>query len=696
MFLQNFQHLMSPSVILACSLVCGGSYADGQDSSAPIPSNDSVESGAEADDLDALLDLVEEDFGRVAKVNVTAPALNVEVTTVSRKASTVGRSAAAVFVISSDMIRRSGATTVPDVLRMAPGVQVARITAHQWAISIRGFNGLYSNRLQVQVDGRSIYTPLFGGVIWGNQDVPLTEIERIEIIRGPGASVWGANAVNGIINIITRNSKTTQGLLLQAGTGTVERGMGTARYGTELTEGLFARVYGSWTDQDRLAAGSDGTPDDYRFGRVGVRIDDDRFIDDRFTFSADYYSSVSGVTSAAPNFSAAPFVTRGDGDGKNDGFNALWKWEHDFSEDTKSSFRVFYDHNNIQAAPLNTDPGLTSEIDIFDVDHQLQHQLNERHSIVTGLSYKHVSSRSIGVPGFITFAQTRRNFDMVSAFLQDEITLVNEKSWLTLGAKVSDNSFSGFEIQPTARILWLPDEKHSVWMAASRAVRLPTFFEVDGTITLPAISTSPVAVFPQQSPAAQLEGFNLTAFEFGIRGQPLESFSWDLTTFINRYENTGESELQGLVPITAGAFLAVQPRGNEGSAEAYGAELAGVWDLNEQVKIRGAYTYTSIHGVTTSISRTPVNQLYVQTSMDVSKTVEADMTWRYVDSVADVVQHYNVMDLRLAWIPSSEFEWSVVARNLFDDKHPEFGVPPTGGVFTQVPTSVYSMITWQY
>lgn len=653
--------------------------------------NDPLLDGTEADDLDALLDLAEEDFGRVAKVNVTAPSLNVEVTTVSRKVSTVGRSAAAVFVISNEMIRRSGATNVPDVLRMAPGVQVARITAHQWAISIRGFNGLYANRLQVQIDGRSVYTPLFGGVIWSSQDVPLTEIERIEIIRGPGASVWGANAVNGIINVMTKNARTTQGTLVQAGTGTIERGIGNVRYGAELTKNVFGRVYGSWTDHDQHAAGSEGTPDDYRFGRMGFRIDDERFIDDRFTFTVNYYKGEAGSSSLEADFSGPPYQSRSVGNNLGEGISTLGRWEHDFSEDTKASLRASYDKNT-----FSLPSGFENDIDIFDLDYQLQHQLNKRHSLVTGLGYKYVTSRSVDAPGFLTFAQSKRDFNMVSGFIQDEITLVEEKSWLTLGAKASDNSFSGFEFQPTARILWLPDEKHSVWASASRAVRLPTFFEVDGTITLPAVSTSPVAVIPQQFPAEDLKGFNLTAFEVGIRGQPTEAFSWDLTTFINQYENIGETAPVTLSPVSPGVLLALAQRANDGSAEGYGSELAGVWDVSDDIKVRGAYTYTRIYGTASMTIGTPVNQLYLQTSLDLSETVEADITWRYVDSITDIVDHYNVMDLRLAWVPHPGFEWSVVARNLLDNKHPEFGVTPTGGAFTQVPTSVYSMITWRY
>ena len=683
--------LAGPFVASALSdELSGSSTGDEKAINDPLPGTEA------ADDLDALLELADNDFGQVARVNVTAPSLNVEVTTVSRKKSTVGRSPAAVYVISSEMIRRSGAQSIPEVLRMAPGVQVSRITGHQWAITIRGFNGLYSNKLQVQIDGRSAYTPLFGGVLWGTQGVPLSEIDRIEVIRGPGASVWGANAVNGIINIITKRAEETQGVFVQGGTGTMERGFTTLRYGTKLSDDFVGKVYGSWTDRNRSRPGNGVAPDDYRFGTAGFRIDSTGDGEDRLSLIGNYVNSRSGVSSRVPDFTGAPFSIAMFGDNKHTGTNILGRWEHDFSDQTKSTLQVFYDRNSIEAPFSITGSGLINHIDIFDVDHQLQHELNERHSLVMGVGYKYVSSYTNNVPGFLEFARSHRDFNLISAFIQDEITLVPEKSFLTVGAKVSDNSFSGFELQPTARLLWLPDDKHSVWAAVSRAVRLPTFFEMDGSVVLPPIATTPFAVFPRQIPSPSLAGQNVVAYEMGIRGQPVERFSWDLTTFINRYDNVGDGPTLGLTPVGPGVMVATQQRGNSGSAETYGTELSAVFDVSESMRVTGSYTYLRMYGVAASDKKAPINQLYLQSSMDLTETVEGDIVWRYVDSITGIARHYNAMDLRLAWRPTDNFEWAFVARNLLDDKHPEFASTPTGGVFTQVPTDVYSMVTFQY
>ena len=459
---------------------------------------------------------------------------------------------------------------------------------------------------------------------------------------------------------------------------------------------LFGRVYGTWTDHNRGAPTVGRTTDDYRYGRVGFRLDNSPEAEDRFTLIGNYLTGKAGTASEIPNISGPPFSTTVLGDNKNSGANVLWRWEHDISDDTQSTLQVFYDRNNIEAPFSLTGNDLISHIDVFDIDQQIQHQLNERHSLVMGLGYKRVVSETSTVPGFLEFANANRDFNLISAYMQDEITLVPDKSYLTIGAKVSDNTFSGFEIQPTARLLWLPDERHSVWAAVSRAVRLPTFFDVDATVTLPAVSTMPVAVFPQQSPEQPLSGQGVLAFEVGVRGQPTESISWDVATFMNQYDNLGEGPALGLTAVSPGVFTAGVQRGSGGSAESYGAELASTLDLSERLRVRGSYTYTRIYGTTADTKQTPVNQLYLQSSLEVTKNVEADLIWRYVDVIPGVVSHYNVMDMRLAWRPGRQFEWAVVARNLLDNKHPEFSGGPIGGRSTQVPTSVYSMITWQY
>lgn len=668
-----------------------GTAAEGGD---PFPPLD----GGEADDLDALLNLADTDFSRVANVDVTAPSLNVEVTTVSRKKSTVGRSPAAVFVISKEMIRRSGATSVPEVLRMAPGVQVARMSSHQWAVSIRGFNGIYSNKLQVQIDGRSIYTPLFGGVFWSAQNIPLTEIERIEIIRGPGASVWGANAVNGIINIITKRADDTQGLLVQGGTGTMEHGFTTIRYGAELGDELYGRVYGNWFDRNHAVGEAGLDHDNWLFGRTGFRLDYQATYEDKVTFSGDYYDGVVGQANNLPNIAGPPFLELLSGTQQYTGGDLLYRWQHEFSDTSNSALQFYYDRSEFDADFTRPGSGLQSQIDVFDVDFQHQFEAGSGHSIVWGAGFQYVSSDLSSAPGFLEPRQGHRTFERISGFIQDEITLSPDSVYLTVGTKISDNTFTGFEVQPTARLLWLPDDRHSVWAAVSRAVRVPTIAEVDGVITLAPVATTPVAVFPQIIPGDGLAGQNVTSYEVGIRGQPADELSWDLSTFINRYDNLGDGSSLGLAPVPGNplAFYALQQSGNGGSADSYGAELSSTLTVTPWMNVKGSYSYIQIFGTSNTTSAAPRNQLYLQSSMDLSSTVQGDVIWRYVDTVPDIAQHYNVMDLRLAWRPCDGFEWAFVARNLLDDKHPEFTNSVIGDVGTQIPTEVYSMITWEY
>ena len=663
--------------------------AEDPDDDAHLPLN-----GEEADDLDALLDLADKDFSQVARVDVSAPSLNTEVTTVSRKKSTVGRSPAAVFVISQDMIRRSGATSIPEVLRMAPGVQVARISSHQWAVSIRGFNGLYSNRLQVQIDGRSVYTPLFGGVFWSIQNIPLADIQRIEVVRGPGGTVWGANAVNGIINVITKDAEATQGMLLQGGGGTMERGFGTVRYGTQLGEGTHARFYGSWFDRNHGVTGSHKANDDWDFGRTGFRIDSQIDPDNKMTFLGDYYDGTTGLTNTLPVIAGPPFSETLNGTDDYRGGDLLFRWEHRFSADSNSALQFYYDRAEFDVDFTVPGRGLASRINVIDIDFQHQHQLDDRHSIVWGAGYQDVCSKFVNSPDFIEVTRPERGFQRLSGFIQDEITIRPEEAFFTLGAKVSDNTFSGVEVQPTARILWLPDDRHSVWASVSRAVRVPTITDMDGILTLNPISTSPFPVFPRQVPGS-IGGQDVVSYEIGIRGQPTDELSWDLATFISRYDNLGDGPIISM-PTPPGDPFIVQARGKGGSAESYGAELSTTLQATSWMKLMGNYTFIEIFGTDADTAAAPLHQLYLQSSMDLSKTVEGDITWRYVDSVPTIANQYNTLDLRLAWKPFAGFEWAVVARNLLDHGHREFSPTVVGDVITGVPTEVYSVITWTY
>ena len=640
--------------------------------------------GDQIDDLDQLLNMADEDLGNLTRVRVSAPALETVVTTVARKKSTVGRSPAAVFVISHEMIRRSGARSIPEVLRMAPGVQVARIDSNKWAVSIRGFNNRFSNKLLVQIDGRSVYTPLFGGVFWDVQDVLLEDVERIEVIRGPGASVWGENAVNGVINIITKNAKDTQGTFIESGGGT-ERAFGSARVGGKLGDNAFYRVYGKWFERDQGFASMDGAHDDWRMGRTGMRIDWTPDDDKTITFQGDYYDGYTGrrtvFVAPAPNL-----IDIVDDDAHVSGGNFLMRFSHILDCESDYSLQFYYDRTERDYVAR----GFEEDRDTIDIDLQHRFQAGDGHSIVWGAGYRYSEGR-VGVePFFIDFDPIRRTTDHFSFFIQDEITLAENELYLTLGTKLSDNDFTEFEVQPSARLLWTPTERHSLWASVSRAVRIPSRGEVNSRLTAPPFNLpGPTLVYPVVLGSRDLESEKLVAYELGVREQVNEHFSWDLAVFFHDYDDL-VSNMTGTPTVAAPEGL-ILPLSlvNTAQEQTYGAELASTLDVTESWRLMGAYSF--LRSANQSNGGDPRNQLYLQSSWDLLCDWEFDLTGRYVDSLeAGNIDAYFAMDARLAWRPRESVEVFVIGRHLLDQEHPEFVSDPlTGNQATEVQREVY-------
>jgi iron complex outermembrane recepter protein len=652
-----------------------------------------------ADDLDQLLNMAESDLGRVAQVDVRTPSLNIEVTTVARKKSTVGRSPAAVYVVTNEMIRRSGALSVPEVLRMVPGVNVARIDSSRWAISVRGFNGLYSSRLLVQIDGRSVYTPLFGGVFWNATDVLLEDVQRIEVVRGPGGTVWGANAVNGIINIITKSAKDTQGLYARAGIGTYERGSGSLRYGAEIADDTFARAYGKWFSRNNgVSVGTNPNYDDWSFIQGGFRVDRLTDPDNTLTLQGDAFDGYAGRANVFPDIAGPPFTRSVIGNDRAKGGNLLFRWTHTVDDTSDWSLQGSWDHMDYRAGFSGGFQPFMSHVNVFDIDFQHRFNLNEANAIVWGADFTYADSSQQSTPGVLMFAPADRVFQQASVFIQDEIKLVDDELLLTLGTKLSHYSFTGVELQPSARILWLPHELYSVWASVSRAVRVPTIADLDATTIVQPIATAPVGVFPRQMPARNLQAQDVMAYEVGVRGQPTEKWSWDATAFVNKYENLGQGGFTGLSPVPGNplAVFANQPNGNSGSAESYGTEFFSSYTITDWWNVTGNYSYIQIYGASDDTKAAPRNQVYLHSAMELSPQWETDVIWRYVDNVPSIAPAYSVMDLRLAWLPHEHLEWAVVARNLGDNSHREFGPSVFGDLTTEVPTEVYTTLTIRY
>lgn len=643
-------------------------------------------------------DILDMDIEQLSRVDVVVPSLDMEVSTVSRQESTVGRSPAAVFVITPEMIRRSGAQTIPDLLRLVPGMDVASIDSNKWAVSCRGFNGLYAAMLLVQIDGRSVYTPMFAGVYWDAQDVVLADIKRIEVIRGPGSTVWGANAVNGVVNIITKNAHNTQGPYLKVGGGTYERDFGTVRFGTNNGRGLALRAYGKYFNRgDGYAPW--GAQDDWQVGRGGFRSDwnADRCDIDKFTFQGDYYDGFEGntITLADPVFPFQQTISR---DFPNRGGNLLARWTHTYDEDSDFALQFYYDWY------ARNDMGIfSSQTNIYDIDFQHRFALNRRHHVIWGLGFRNMRINGADTFSMALIPNTNEK-QLYSAFIQDEITLVEDRLWFTAGCKGERNGFTGYVFQPTGRFVYMPSNRASAWAAFSRAVRTPSFAEEsEGYLRAPPVVPGTPS-FPLIYGNTNFRNETVLAYELGYRAQPTDSFSWDVAAFYNVYDDLRTLDFD---PYPPSPFLPPRLRmGNRMAGETYGAELTWKWDVHPRWQVSGYYAFLrmQLHADPVALPTgedaegySPRNQAFLWSSWDLGHDVDFDALLRYVDNLPTLdVPSYISLDLRLAWHPRENLEMSVFGKNLLDNHRPEYGDEMFSPWPTEVRRSVYGMVTWEY
>lgn len=697
------QSAASSQVAAAASGFAGseGSFDSSAAPQEPAPATP-PQDGADEAKLRGLDDLLKKDLAELARTPVVSQVMETHVTTVNRTESTVGKSPAAVFVITGEMIRRSGAKTIPDVLRMVPGVQVARIDANKWAVSARGSNLRWSNKLLVQIDGRTVYTPLYAGVFWDVQDLVLEDIERIEVIRGPGAAVWGSNAVNGVINIITKSSKDTQGILLETGVGTEELGFATARYGGRAGADLSYRVYGKWFERDAGVLPGQTAQDDWRQARTGFRLDYAPDGCNTMTLQGDYYNGYSGEQARYPILDP-PYVTQLANDVRASGQNILYRWTHSLDDEHQWHIQLYYDRTERDWGTL----GFAEDRQTLDFDFQHQFPLGYRQKIVWGFGYRLMQDWITNVPPNLVYDPAQRSDNLFSYFIQDEITLSEDLWFLTLGSKFEHNDYTNFEFQPTVRLLFTPDQRHSLWGAVSRAVRIPCRTEEDARILLLPISLSPAPVFPVVVGNRELSAIDLLAYEVGYRQQMTERLAWDLAVFFHRYEKMVTRQPGTPVAGPGGVWFLPLRTGNDMDGEVYGFELAVDYRARPEWRIDVAYTFLQMAMHTppgidsrneSAEDESPRNQLYLRSSWDLGRNWELDWIWRYVDSLpAFGVPSYFVMDLRAAWRPRKNLELAVVGRNLLDSAHLEFGDDFFAGtIATEVRRSVFGQLTWRY
>lgn len=620
--------------------------------------------------------------------------MNIEVVSAAKRPEPYREAATAIQVITGDDIRRSGATSIPEALRLADNLDVAQKGSHNWAISARGFNTDSANKLLVLMDGRSVYTPLFSGVFWDQQDYLLHDIDRIEVISGPGGTLWGANAVNGVINIISKSAKDTQGVYVEGGGGTTLRGFGGVRYGGTLASNVYFRVYGKYFDRDNeVFPNGDDAADSWRMGQGGFRLDAEPSAQNKFTLQGDFYAGDEGISTG--------------GSAKVNGNNVLGRWSHVFSEGSDMSLQLYYDRTHLNDpipanafAPAGT---LVDDLDTADVEFQHHFGLGERHQIVWGLGYRFTHDAVQNAPA-LAFEPAMLEQNLFSGFGQDEIALRDDLAF-TLGTKIEHNDYTGFELEPNVRLAWTLTERQTVWAAVSRAIRAPS--RVDRDIRLPTPAASPL-VDNLLVGGANFRSETVIAYELGYRTRIGSSVSASVATFFNDYDHI-RSTSASPPPAVFGLPLFYE---NNLEGNTYGVELSANYQLLEWWRLHGSYDFLEedIHvkpgqsDFNNALNETadPKHQFSLRSSMDLLRNWEFDVALRWVDSLRynDVgtpatVPDYFELDARLGWRPVKNLELSIVGQNLLHDHHLEY-VIASPNPREEIVRSVYGKITWSF
>jgi iron complex outermembrane receptor protein len=623
----------------------------------------------------------------------------IEVTTASKVPVKATRTPAAIYVITQEDIRRSGATSIPEALRMAPGVEVARVDSNTWSLGVRGFGNTLSRSVLVLIDGRSVYTPLFAGVYWQVQDTVLEDIDRIEVIRGPGGTIWGANAVNAVINIITKNAQETRGTLASAGGGNLDQGFVNFRYGAGNDKGFGYRIYGK-----AFTRGPEFHPDhqqfdDWRMGQTGFRTDWDSHNRDRLTLQGDLYSGDAGQRVEMASYSP-PYTTDVQQNAEVSGGNLLGRWERDLGSGSNIQLQTYYDRTNRKQASF------AESRDTFDIDFIHQLPLPWRQDFLWGLGASLSSGNASQVVPTVVFTPNHYTDKLYNAFLQDEIPIVGDQLSLTIGSKFLHNGYSGFEIEPTVRLLWTPSSQQTVWGAVTRAVRTPSRVEEDLQLTA-LVAQTPLTFF-RAIGDRKFSSESLIGYEGGYRSLVGPRFHLDIAAFYNNYDH--------LLSVAPGApFSESSPPPphtviplffrNGLLGRTAGFEIAPDWTPTHTWRLRGSYSYLHIDlskragspdasTANSTEGSSPHHQVAIQSSLDLPKKLEFDQTFRYVSSLpAQLVGAYTTADVRFSWHATRSLDVSIVGQNLFQPHHAESGGDP--GPLVGIERSAYIKLTWQ-
>ena len=605
--------------------------------------------------------------------------MNIEVRLVSRRPASIARSPAAVYVLTAEDLRRSGATNLPDALRLVPGMHVAQMDASKWGLTARGFNDIFANKLLVLIDGRSVYNPLFSGVLWEAQDLVFAEADRIEIVRGPGASMWGANAVNGVINIVTRPADAEPGGRVDLGIGHgAERGSATVRYAGQRGSGSY-RVFARGFQRQALQTESgDVATDDWHNLRVGLRADWQPESGHEWMLETQAYRGEVGQTLVLRT------SIEGDPEAIEDvapisGGHVLLRWRHARGDSAEVSVQAYYDRARRRDEPLY------SLINTADLDVQQRFSVAGRHDLVWGFGYRLIWDDYDGSFAF-ELDPPQRTLSLYSLFAQDDIHLRDDALVLSVGVRLERNEYTGLEWQPNARLLWEPRPSQTLWVSVSRAVRTPNRVDVDERYLADIVEYEglpPAAVYVVGNPDFASE--TLVGVDLGYRLQASERWNLDAAAYHYWYDDlrTSEPQLPQVHPDLPGYLLVPIVASNLQGGVSYGFELSADLQAGRRWRLRGAYSYGrmnlpleegSLDAVAASFEdENPHHLLYVRSSWDLRPNVEYDLVARCVSSAPALdVDAYAELDARLAWRPSPAYELSVSGRNLLSRRRLEY------------------------
>ncbi len=625
---------------------------------------------------------------------------DVEVTTQSKEPTEVWKTPAAIYVLTGEDIRRSGVTNVPDALRLVPGVNVARVNgSRNWAVGIRGFGDQFSKYVLVLIDGRSIYTPLFGGVLWTVDNVMLEDIDRIEVIRGPGGTIWGADAVNGVINIITKSSQNTQGTLVSAGGGSVDQNTEDLRYGAHRGKWHFrAGAFGFVRSPEFHI---DGQPnyDWSRFGQTGFRADRKVGSNDVTVQGDAYWGKFGDAQSLYTYVPPSSYISYASMNVS--GGDILGRWRRQLSDRSDLYLQGFWSHDHRIGSNFGEDR------DTFDLDFLHRLWMGQRQHFTYGAGIRISPSTVTQTTPTATFNPLEKADSIYSGFVQDELHIIPDKLALTVGTKLEHNNYTGFEYQPDGRILFTPTPTRTLWASVSRAVRTPD--RVDEDIQVDGFILSPPILFARIRGNHHLRAERLVAYEGGVRTLLHPRFYLSLEAFHNAYhdliaQGSPTVSLPPSPPFPPGAILYAFQFINGIGGTTDGAEISPDLQITPWWKIRASYSYLHVHlkdqsGFTNKTTLTnlhgssPNGQAFLHSQMDIAKKLEFDPSIRYVSALpAQAVKAYVTADVRVGWNPTKSISLSVTGQNLFQPHHAEFGISP--GPTVEIKRSIYAKIVW--